>query len=148
MQNRHLFIMLCASLALASPVMAGKVYKWVDKDGNVQFGDQPPSEQAEQVNIRKHNPDTHYEERMKSQQEKQSSDQAQREEQQKNAAEEKQAAEQAKKRCLAAKNNLSIMRDGGRVYTLNDKGEREYVDDKDRAARIKEAEAVVKDACK
>lgn len=148
MKIRYLVLLLCTGLAFSASTMAGKVYKWVDKDGNVHFGDQPPSEQAEQVNIPKHTPDTHYEERMRAQQEKQASEQIEREEKQKHAAEEKQEAEQVKKRCLAAKDNLRILREAGRVYTLDDKGERVYVDDKDRAARIKEAETVVKEACK
>lgn len=36
-------------LLAASPVAAQKVHKWVDKDGNVHFGDTVPPEYADQV---------------------------------------------------------------------------------------------------
>ena len=43
-------ITLSIMLALvAMPVAAQKVYKWVDKDGNVHFGDSVPPEYADQV---------------------------------------------------------------------------------------------------
>jgi hypothetical protein len=35
---------LAFSLLLLSPLVFGQVYQWVDKDGNVHFGDSPPGE--------------------------------------------------------------------------------------------------------
>lgn len=46
--NRALVITLLL-LLVAGPAAAQKVYKWVDKDGNVHFGDSVPPEYAEQV---------------------------------------------------------------------------------------------------
>jgi len=36
---------LCVALAFAAGAQAQTVYKWVDKDGKVHFGDAPPSDQ-------------------------------------------------------------------------------------------------------
>jgi glutaredoxin len=35
-----LFLLLC--LALAGPIVAGELFKWVDDQGNVHYGDKPP----------------------------------------------------------------------------------------------------------
>lgn len=40
---RHLIIVLLATL-FAAGVTAGEVYKWVDKDGKVHYGDKPKHE--------------------------------------------------------------------------------------------------------
>ena len=37
-------ILLLASTALASTVGATEIYRWVDAEGNVNFGDRPPAD--------------------------------------------------------------------------------------------------------
>ena len=43
-----LFIFLLTTHA----AFAGKVYKWVDKNGDVHYGAQPPAENAQELNIK------------------------------------------------------------------------------------------------
>jgi glutaredoxin len=44
---------LCLAVAvLATPAQAEKLYKWVDKDGNVSYQDRPPPDSATQVQER------------------------------------------------------------------------------------------------
>lgn len=45
---RHAVVFALASVFL-SPVMAGKLVKWVDKDGKVHYSDQEPTENARSV---------------------------------------------------------------------------------------------------
>ncbi|MCH4293080.1 DUF4124 domain-containing protein [Shewanella sp. 3B26] len=44
---------LILGLSLAQPALAENVYKWVDKDGKVHFGDRPQSDTAEEVKPKK-----------------------------------------------------------------------------------------------
>jgi len=42
--TRTVPILLCAALLAASPGVAAQLYKWVDGDGGVNYGDSPPSD--------------------------------------------------------------------------------------------------------
>jgi hypothetical protein len=42
------FTLLLLALALTAPATAGRLYKWVDEDGNVHYGSQIPPEYASQ----------------------------------------------------------------------------------------------------
>lgn len=46
---KHLTVLLLLLATLSSAAMAQQVYRWVDKDGNVHYGDRVPPEYAEQV---------------------------------------------------------------------------------------------------
>jgi hypothetical protein len=48
MERSLSFALLALSLA-AGNVLAEEVFRWVDKDGNVHFGDSPPPEYADQM---------------------------------------------------------------------------------------------------
>ncbi|QYJ76068.1 DUF4124 domain-containing protein [Shewanella sp. FJAT-52076] len=42
---------ILVGLSLVQPAQADNVYRWVDKDGKVHFGDRPPSEAAEELRV-------------------------------------------------------------------------------------------------
>jgi glutaredoxin len=44
MNGRHLWFALLTACLVAAPAQATKLYKWVDKDGNVSYHDRPPPE--------------------------------------------------------------------------------------------------------
>lgn len=46
----------CALLPAAAAVRAAEVYKWVDEQGHVHFGDKPPEQGAEKLEIDTHAP--------------------------------------------------------------------------------------------
>lgn len=48
MKVRLFAVSLVAGL-IASPVLAGELYRWIDKDGKVNYTDQPPPPDARQV---------------------------------------------------------------------------------------------------
>lgn len=52
------------------------------------------------------------------------------------------------KNCASAKSNLLQLKEGGRIYSTNEKGEREYLNDADRASKIAQAEKDVEEWCK
>lgn len=49
MRLRTSLIALLITALLASPVMAKKLYRWVDKDGNVHYSDQVPPDEIDQA---------------------------------------------------------------------------------------------------
>lgn len=59
-------------------------------------------------------------------------------------ASEKKAKEQA---CKDAKSRLAQFQQGGRIYTMNEKGEREYIGDKEIAVGLEQAQADVEANC-
>jgi hypothetical protein len=63
------------------------------------------------------------------------------------AADEKNAAARAEN-CTNAKRHLASLQSGVRLARMNDKGEREYLDDKTRAEETQAAQRVVSNDCK
>ena len=59
-------------------------------------------------------------------------------------ATEKKAKEQA---CKDAKSRLAQFQQGGRIYTMNEQGEREYIGDKEIAVGLEQAQADVEANC-
>ena len=42
---------LAVSALCAAPVSAGQVYKWVDEQGRIQYGDKPPAQGATKIQV-------------------------------------------------------------------------------------------------
>ncbi len=132
-------------LLLALPVTA-EIYKWVDDEGNVHFGDKPQSKaNAETVKIDKFTPDQSYRTRMESIKQNVES---QREESMDKKAEQQKVASENAQRCQQAKRRLIPFKQKVRVFRYDDAGERNYVSDSERASEINRLEAIVKQTCK
>lgn len=50
--RRFALVIVCAALALGSLAHAGKVYRWVDKNGVVHYGDRPPVDEQKKGDVR------------------------------------------------------------------------------------------------
>ncbi len=132
-------------LLLALPVTA-EIYKWVDDEGNVHFGDKPQSKaNAETVKIDKFTPDQSYRTRMESIKQNVES---QREESMDSKVEQQKVASENARRCQQAKRRLTPLREKIRLFRYDDAGERKYVSDSERTSEIKQLEAIVKRTCK
>ncbi|MCF6219137.1 MAG: DUF4124 domain-containing protein [Gammaproteobacteria bacterium] len=137
--------LLFISILLSSLPAMGEIYKWVDKEGNVHFGDKPQSKvNAETVKIDKFTPDQNYRTRMESMK---SSAESQREKSMEKKAEQQEVARENTRLCQQAKRRLIPLKQQIRVFRYSDTGEREYVSDSERAAEIKQLDAVVKRTC-
>ncbi len=143
---KQIKLLLFIGMLLPILATAGEVYKWVDDEGNVHFGDKPqPNVKSETVKIDKHTPDQNYRDRMESI--KQNAE-SRREASVEKKAEQQKLSEQNASRCQDAKRRLYPLKQKIRVFNYDDAGERKYIDDEDRANRIKRLEAIVKKACK
>jgi hypothetical protein len=151
MKTRILLIAL-ALLCAPSLLMAAKIYKWVDADGNVHYGERPPSNQAQELNIRQAPPspkaaaptsDNRLEATTKLL-ESMEKDRQQKAEAQKKSAEEQRVRTE---NCSRARKRVAGLRIGGRQFEMTEAGERHYLDDAEVQKRLKEAEAMVKKWC-
>ncbi len=138
---------------LAAATTAG-IYKWVDENGHVQYGDRPPAtdvEESEEVNVRVQESTSadsapvdrrQARERLLQQYEKERADKKEA------AAKKRQEQQKAKVRCAYAKNTLNEYLGHGRLYDLLPNQERRYLTDQERDAEIAKARAEVKKWCK
>jgi len=141
-------IILALAVALAPVAGAQQLYKYVDKDGKTVYSDQPPPDvDSKQLRVSTgaaSAPQKSAVERMKE------SDKARKDVADKSskAGEEAEKQAQAEQRCQAARSNLQIYTDGGRIQRINAQGERELMNDEELEAATARARRDVEEACK
>lgn len=153
-------------MALAPAVSQAEIYKWKDKNGVIRYSDIPPPSNVPHESLGKKAgkaptavdapaavpetapvPDSGVQQvpeevtpdaEVKRQEEEAARKQAE-------AAESEQRAKQ--ENCTTARANLANFEQGGRVYKMNEKGEREYLGDAELAAGLEKAQAEVDKYC-
>jgi hypothetical protein len=126
---------LLALALLPFAAVAQSIYKWVDEKGVTHFSESPPADgKATKVEVRPTGPekprvDNWRERELESRQRRTQKDVAEEEARRK---EETGRAE----RCRRARDGLETVTNSRGVYKLDDKGERVYLEDKDRPAAI------------
>ena len=135
---------LAIVLAAALPAAAQALYKWVDEKGVTHYSESPPEKgSAAKIELKvppggaPAAPDWK-EREIESRKQRIERDQA--------AREAREAAEKAR-RCRAAQVALDLLRNGRRVYKLDDKGQRVYLEDEQRPALIQERERDARENC-
>ncbi len=131
---------LVVLLAVADSAPAAKVYKWVDENGNVHFGDRPAGNDAQELEIKTREPaapaptpglplrpsqvrtsisDVMEEERLR----------------RKDAREkEKQARESRQRNCVLARDKLRSYEESDYLYDIDSEGNRRVLNDAQRKA--------------
>ena len=153
---------LCAALLLTTGATAfAEVYKWVDKDGKIQYSDQPPlSGEAKKIKQKTKNDagtssaaapgnktgkpalsvaDQELEYRKRKNE---------KEEAEKKLQAEKETAKQNKDYCNNLRGDLSAHANGKRIVRYDEKGEAITLDEKERAENKKQLEAQIAKECK
>ncbi|MFV8780860.1 DUF4124 domain-containing protein [Microbulbifer sp. SA54] len=137
-----LLIVLAASL----PAAAGELYRWVDDEGKVHFGDRPPLEaKAEAVGsqLKPLNradaprqqtlPDRHRADQIERDYQDQKRQQLQSQQRQRQAA------------CSRAQRSLRILK--GPVYFVDAEGNKSTISEREREQRARELEAQIRQSC-
>ena len=146
---RRIAAILAATAALA--VSAQAMYKWVDEKGVTHFSQHPPPDgKAQKVEVKPSGPppravppdawkqrDIDARARRLEKEQKEDYDKA---------TKHNEAAERTN-RCNHARRELRILETQVPVYTVNEKDERVYLDDKDRAREIEEWKRHVQTYC-
>jgi len=146
--RRSLFL-LCAAAALgAAPAYSQSMYKWVDEKGHTVFSETPPPAgvKGEKIEVRTQPAEKPAVESWKQR------EQEFRERRAKQGVDEEKArqADEAnrERRCYDAKVKYDRMTRAGRVFRLDDKGERVYYNDDERAAQAEEARRDMASYCR
>ena len=142
---------IAALLALPLAAAAQTLYKWVDEKGVTHYSETPPPKgAASKVEIRpsepgKAAPAEDWKEKERQFRERR----VQREQQEREEAARKAREEQDRaRRCRDAQRHLDGLRNARRVYELNARGERVYLEDDERPARIEKWQREADDTCK
>jgi hypothetical protein len=134
---------------LAGDFAVAQAYKWTDENGKVHFSDSPPPDRkAERLTIKPAvpaDPNAKPGRSWESQLEESRMGQL-RSQQQKDVEERK--ARAAENECHRARYQLDLLQNSRRVYRVDDQGQRQYVDDKDRPAQIQSAQQAVDKYCR
>ena len=133
------------------PIGAQTMYKWVDEKGITHYTDAPPPDgKGQKIDIRPTPPSAP----VAPPQSFQEKEQAQRGQQlQKDQAQKAVDAEQAKAkaykrgRCIEARRQLGVLALQRPLFTFNDKGEKVYMEDKDRQAQVEKWQGQVDEFC-
>lgn len=140
------------ALALAAATVAAQVYKWVDKDGKVQYTDTPPPPTAAKGEAKKLNtgpagaPPAAKPVAAKAKEPEKSKADATKTAQNEAAAQKNAALDE--ERCRGAKRHLAALDSGRPLANTNDAGERVIMSDEERAAETARARAAIAESCK
>lgn len=148
---------IVSMLVLATAAQAG-VTRWVDAEGKVHYTDQPPPTSAKsQKNLDLKSspalpqaaPDSKGGEKSLAEKDLEyRKRKVQAEETAAKQAKEQEEAKSRKANCEQARNHLQALQEGQRVSKFNEKGERVFLEDNDRAKAIEEAKKVADSWCK
>lgn len=140
-----------AVAAFATTVVAGDVYKWVDEDGNVHFGDRPNgARQAERMEVHAPGPADDPEAGSRAAQRDKllrvwEQERSERKEQAAKALAEKKERE---RRCAEAKKRLFEYEHAGYIYDLDEQGNRHVLSDAGHQQVRQEARQLVAEWCR
>lgn len=155
-----------AAILLATATVAAQVYKWVDKDGKVQYSDQPPPASAGKIDAKKvvdspsatgaaSAPATGAAAAPKSavdvskDADKRRKEQAKKDDEaaKKSADDTKRAAEESEN-CKSARTALRDLESGRPQVRYTESGERNILSDEQRQAEMSRAREIVANSCK
>jgi len=142
---RRMILACSVLLALSTGATAGQIYKWVDAQGNVHFGSQPPEgQQAAEVNPNITQP------KLSSEKKPQAAAPAEDSEQESIDAKVKEdvAKQEAERKqyCENARTNLAQLENNPRVR-IEDGGEVRRIDENERQERISELKKSIAENC-
>lgn len=138
-------------LAAAPLWAAGGVYKWVDDKGRVHYGERPPSSSSAQEMQIKETPSqgVGVDDPARTDQQQRLLRAFEEERAQKEEAQQKSKAEQAERarNCGKARDRLARYQRSGVIYDIDQQGNRRILNDAEREATMREAEAAVRHWC-
>jgi hypothetical protein len=149
------FFLSASALLFAGDLMAGEyIYQWKDKSGQIVYSDNPPAGNIPSRRLRRDavgeisgqeappaKSVADQEVESKKRQQEQGDKQAK-------ADKETADAKARAQNCEMAKNQLAALESGQRMARFNAQGEREYLDDAQRAAEVERTKKAVADNCK
>ncbi len=150
--KRVLIALVTLVLTAGGGAMANEIYKWVDDDGNVHYGDRPsgaPAEQQIAINYRRTDPGV-VQDQIASQNQATAARQERRaaaDEEARLAAEKEAEAADRQKRCEKYRSRLKTMLESRRLYREDESGERVYLDEEQTQDARRQVEDLIAENC-
>ena len=140
---------LLGGLLSVSPTGADGVYKWVDEQGEVHYGDRPPVDAtANEVEIEdRPGPAEDTASRREKARRLLDAIESEREQKKAAAARDQARSAQRKRNCAIAKRRAEILERANSVSVTDDDGQRRYLNDQERAAALARARKLVQEWC-
>jgi len=137
-------------VACAVAPATAQAYKWKDASGKVHFSDEPPPDRkADKLTIKPQMPeDPAAAARSRDWRTQLQESGVRRQEQQDREMVEQRNKQVAENRCLSAQRHLDGIKRSRGVFRVNKEGQREYLEDQERAAAQKAAEERVERECR
>lgn len=150
MQKRASPLLLILSICIVASAHSGEIYKWVDKNGKVHFGDRPDLNQPHQeMELKPLNTVGSGDASRKTTQQRMINRyQKRREEQENQRRQERQQRADNQRKCRQYKKQLKEYRTASSLYLEGAKGERKYFDSKDRDKLYAQLQRRIKDTCR
>jgi hypothetical protein len=150
--RRAILMGFCVLLGCSAAAWGAGVYKWVDEDGQIHYGDRPQGEDVESVKTAPAPSSvppaaTAEEDRLEKQRRLLDAYEKERRDQQAAAEKARAEEEQRQKNCAQARDRLRRFEQAGYLYDLDDNGERVILSDAERARRTDEARREVARWC-
>ncbi len=143
MYKKSFILSVSAIFFLLSSPLSASVYKWVDENGQVHYGERPGNTEAEKVTIRQN--ETTKPRIIKSDKENSDSDKEQKAEE---PAKPQYTKKQKRQYCNEAKSDLATINSRGRLREIDEKGEYTFLSEKQRQQRIATAQKKAGDFCR
>lgn len=141
---------LAVGLALAAPLQADEIYKWVDEDGVTHYSQQPPpSGDAARVGVDKR-PDEEVERERQEMQETGEQLEAQREERREadqQARKEAGEREEREQRCADLRSSLKKLTENRRLLVPDGDGDVRRLPEEERQERVAERRRQIEEEC-
>lgn len=152
MRKQILVTAIAVALASTGSVLASDIYKWVDADGNVHYGDRPAGQQSERMAIESRPTDNaavrdQYQAGMQARVEERTAETEAAAEAAKAAAEKRAEADERRKKCESSRATMERFVHSRRLYREDESGEREYLDEAETLATRQRVEEAVSEYC-
>jgi hypothetical protein len=156
--KRALLMLLAIAFAAAA---SAQTFKWVDKNGKVQYGDTPPGDASSVTRLKtpaggaapapgaalEGKKDAAAKDKALTPEQAFQKRQQDREKAEQTAEKERARADEKRANCETAQANLRQLQSGQRMWTVNSAGERVFVDDDQRAQQIDRAQKAASQWC-
>jgi hypothetical protein len=141
---------LAAACLVVCPLIAcaQTMYKWVDEKGVTHFSENPPPDgarNAAKIEVKTHQPEKPAVDNWREKEQEAKERRTRQGVQDENAK--RQEAAQTQRRCKDAQRRADTLENYARVFELDDKGKRVYMDESRRAAELKDARQDVARYC-
>ena len=137
---------------LTATVSAADIYKWIDQEGRVHYGDRPQATSSQPMNIDAlpavpPSAGDSYERRLEKQRRLLDAYDKERAERKAKAEKQSQSKQQRKRNCGIAEDRLRAIRQAGFLYDVDEAGERRVYSDPERQKATAHAERDVAKWC-